>query len=253
MSYFKFGYPTIQSIATASANLTASTTRPLTNLFSGSRSERFEVTIATTTNLIVSYDLGVGVTKSVNFIAIMRAKLLKANNCSTVQIYGNSSAAMPGSPLYSLTLSSATLMGPNDEDYFEVVTETTAFRYWWLALISNGTATTYPVSKVFFGKALDLGREPQLPISILSTRQNAWSRETQHTVSLTFDPVKDTEKETFLNDLMQNADVLPLVALDPSQVALNDTKGMHCKITDHNVEPSYSIDNKITITLEEEI
>ena len=252
MSFFKFGYPTIQNNATASANLTTSITRPLTNLFSGSRSDRFEIATASTTTLTISYDLGASTTKTASFLAIMRAKLLLRNNCATVRLFGDASAVKPGIPITTVTLSS-TLMGPNDEDYFVEFAETAAYRYWWLELVNEGTASKYNCSKVFFGKALDLGREPQLPISILSTRQNAWSRETQHSVNLNFVDVTDAEQETFLNELMEISDVMPVVVLDPNQVALNDSKGMHCKIVDHNIEPRYINKNNITINLEEEI
>lgn len=150
------------------------------------------------------------------------------------------------------TLSTQTLMGPNDEDYWTVFTESAAFRHYWLEFVNEGTASKYNCAKAFFGKALDFGREPQLPISIDQSRQNVWSREAALSTSLNIGPVSDTDRATFL-EVVKDSDVMPVVALDPATYVFNDSKGMHCKITDHNVDPFYGADNDITITLEEEI
>lgn len=158
------------------------------------------------------------------------------------------------SPIVQLdSLSTQTLMGPNDEDYFTVFTESSAFRHWWLELVNEGTASKYNCSKVFFGKALDFGREPQLPISIDQSRQAPWSREAALSTTINLGPISDTNKETFLNEVVKNSDVMPVVALDPAAYVFNDSKGMHCKISDHNVDPYFGADNDISITLEEEI
>lgn len=157
-------------------------------------------------------------------------------------------------PIFTIdTLSATTLMGPNDEDYFTVFTESAAFRHWWLEFVNTGTASNYACSSVFFGKALDFGRDPQLPISIDQSRQAPWSREAALSTTINLGPISDTNKETFLNEVVKNSDVLPIVALDPAAYVFNDSKGMHCKITDHNVEPYFGADNDISITLEEEI
>lgn len=250
MSNFKLGYPAIQKEATATATHTGATDRPFTNLFSGSRSDRTELATATASNLVITYDLGASLTLSVNFIAICRAKLLSSAYCSGVKLFGNSTNVKPGSPLIDITFS--TFMGGNSEDYFQVITETTAYRYWFLEFVNSGTASKYPVSKIFFGKALDLGRDPLLPISLSRTRQNAWSRQAAYSTTLNFDPVTDTLRGQLL-DLIKESDVLPVVALDPASYVFNNTQGLHCKIRDHNIEPFYGSDNKVSISIEEEI
>lgn len=254
MTNFKLGYAALQPYATASANLTPSTSRPLANLFSGSRSNRFEIAAASVTNLVVSYDLGAGVTKSVNFIAIMRAKLLAANFISAVKVYGNSSNSIPGSPLLTATITGS-LMGPNDEDYFSVITETTAYRYWWLEFVNTGTASTYPVSNVLFGKALDFGRDPSKssPPQLDMARNNNYSREATHVVSIKLDAVNDTNKETFLNEVVKYSDIFPVVALDPAQAFLRDMKGLHATLAGHNISTPNLAENDITINLVEQI
>jgi hypothetical protein len=145
----------------------------------------------------------------------------------------------------------ATYNGGNSEDYLTTFTESAAFRHYWLQF-NTESSTKYPVSKAFFGKALDLGRDPLLPISLSRTRQNAWSREAAYSTTLNFNPIADTKREELL-DLIKESDVLPVVALDPSEYVLNDTQGIHCKIRDHNIEPFYGSDNNVAISIEEEI
>jgi hypothetical protein len=142
------------------------------------------------------------------------------------------------------------LMGANQEDYFVEFTESSAFKHFWLELVNEGTATKYNTSKIFFGKALDFGREPTLPISIKSTRRNAWSRETQHSVNINLVGVSDTNKET---EIAKESDVMPMVALDTGELIFHDYKGMHCKLLNHEVTPSALIQNDISLDLEEEI
>jgi len=93
LSNFKLGYATIPQAATATANLTASTTRPIANLHSGSRSDRFELASSSTDTLTVNYDLGASTTKTANFIALMRAKLLHRNDCTGIRLRGSTQSA----------------------------------------------------------------------------------------------------------------------------------------------------------------
>lgn len=495
MSNFKLGSPNIQLNATATANLTASTTRPLTNLFSGSRSDRFELASTSTDTLTINYDLGASTTKTANYLAIMRAKLLHRNDCTGIRLRGSTQSAYTpssisptawfdanrgvtltsgavsqwddqssggtydatqstainrptlsnnavngnrslnfdgsndtlattlavnqtggmyfycvinpsavaatkvlasawsstttncrfemfftatgvvrvnitkdaynhyigrysnagaitagqtvvlgftydgttsatgikiykngtqidtttasagaytvptaGDPLYLgsnngspgtynyigympeaifgqgstlsdpnrqaieayLTtkyittpivqldsLSSTTLMGPNSEDYWTTFTESSAFRHWWLEFVNSGTASKYNCSKLFFGKALDLGKEPEWsnenPLDIGLTRRNVWSREAEHSATLNIGPVSDTNISTFISEIANTADVIPIVALDTSQYVFNQHKGMHCSLINHNIKPSFTTENDLEIELKEQI
>lgn len=93
MSNFKLGFPSIQINSTATANLTASTSRPFTNLYSGAKVDRSELASSTSDSLTISYDLGSGNTKTADFLAISRAKLLKQNGVQGVRVRGASQPA----------------------------------------------------------------------------------------------------------------------------------------------------------------
>lgn len=150
-------------------------------------------------------------------------------------------------------LSTQTLMGPNDEDYFTVFTESAAFRYWWLEFVNEGTASIYACAKAMFGKALDFGREPTAPTQFNLARDAAHSREAAHSIDIKLEAINDTNKETFLTEIAKYSDVLPVVALDPSQLFLKDSKGFHAYLTDHSIEIPNLAENNISMTLKEQI
>jgi hypothetical protein len=145
-----------------------------------------------------------------------------------------------------------TYNGGNSEDYLTTFTESAAYKHYWLQF-NTETTSKFKVAKAFFGKALDLGREPLRPTTLNYTRDQSHNREAAYSVDINLDGVLDTPKEIFLNEVIANCDYQPIVAIDEDDLFLNGTYGFHAKITNHEVTAKNTVENNINFTLEEEI
>lgn len=148
-------------------------------------------------------------------------------------------------------LADATFTGSNAEDYWLEFTESAAYRHYWLELVNENTTTNYKASKIFFGKALDLGREPVYPINISRTKDNPWSRSAAYKADLNFEAISDTKKSELMEVIKEPE--LAVVALDQSDLLFRGALGMHCSIVDNNIDPFYATENDLSITLKENI
>lgn len=107
------------------------------------------------------FDLGDGNTKAVDHLIIARADMLQALSLSgRVDLTGGSDGVTFGTTALSDTsFDTATLYGPRSHDYISELSVSTACRYWKYFVDAN-TTTIFCHSKISFGRALDLGKDP---------------------------------------------------------------------------------------------
>jgi hypothetical protein len=143
-----------------------------------------------------------------------------------------------------------TYNGGQADDYLTTFTESAAYRHYWLQFNTESTSK-FKVSKAFFGKALDLGREPVYPLNISKSKDNPWSRAAAYTADLNFEAVTDSKKSELI-ELIKKPE-LALVALDSEDVLFRGALGIDCSIVENDVEPFYATENDLSITLKENI
>jgi hypothetical protein len=144
----------------------------------------------------------------------------------------------------------ATYNGGQADDYLTTFTESAAFKHYWLQF-NTETTSKFKVAKAFFGKALDLGREPVYPLNISKSKDNPWSRAAAYTADLNFEAVTDSKKSELI-ELIKKPE-LALVALDSEDVLFRGALGIDCSIAENDVEPFYATENDLSITLKENI
>lgn len=171
-------YPDIPQSATRKITYTNSTSEapyddddsPFLNSFRGERYQFWKSDrTATKSEHNGRYDLGSTVTKSVNFCVLSRLDILRALSASTTIDFKlqSSSDDSTYTDRHTITdITTATLKGPWANDYATTFTATSAFRYWRAKFVkSTGSNFDHTIGKVYFGTALDLGRDP-VPVSI---------------------------------------------------------------------------------------
>lgn len=110
-----------------------------------------------------TYDLGVGVTSTANYLYLGRASMLGPAGVTFVFLRANSTdnygTAVNYVTVDSTTLAAANLLGPGRDDVLVSFNESPAWRYWYVNVFSPGNSLI-PHSKQFFGRGLDLGLDP---------------------------------------------------------------------------------------------
>lgn len=131
--------PAAASTVTASAS--AATGYGLANICSGSRGDLFRLATAQSEDLWIEYDLGSGVTKSSNFLAISRAKLLKKAGITKVVLRGSSASITPPQTNLQFWLDAGRNVTYDASTLVSSVTERSANAY----VLTQGTAANKPL------------------------------------------------------------------------------------------------------------
>jgi hypothetical protein len=154
-------YPDIPyNAVTITPSATTDTAQNEFNLTAGPRSNGFALASAGTT-LTLDFDLGAGFAteqNTVNYVILARADKLQAGAMSQLLIRSSSNGSVWTTRITQSSFSSATLYGPRSDDYIQLITATSAFRYWRADYTT--TSSKLPHSKLYFGTYFDWGREP---------------------------------------------------------------------------------------------
>lgn len=180
------GIPTVLT-ASASAGLPVDLTYPLTNLFGGNRTDISRLASAASGDSRILIDLGATATGAANFLYLARANLLQFGTVGTVTLKGsNTNSYATATTVHTVSsFTSATLYGPDNEDYLATFAASTAYRYWWLNYNAT-SATKFPHAKAFFGQYLDVGNDPKGPATITRSRPTGGRRKALYTFTLQY-------------------------------------------------------------------
>ena len=150
------------------------------------------------------------------------------------------------------SLSSSDLAGPNDKDYIYYNATSATDEYWRLYMVDSA-ASTPEVGKVFFGKALDIGRDPST-VEIKVIRENQALKKPIHEIRLGYKDISYANTKTFLDEVGEISDYHPIVVFTATnhQVLLNN-KVMLCRIRPGSLNTPQEITarNNISFVLEE--
>lgn len=238
---------------TASVTGTASTMYPLENLFAGNRTDLFRLNTAASSPIVVSFDLGAGVTKAANFLYIGSASLLKNNGVTAVRLVGSSTNSIgAGTTILNLTsFSSQALYGPDSNDLIQKFTTSTAYRYWFVEYTTSGTSKI-PHSKLFFGSYFDVGLDPNGPATIARIKQGGAQRRPTYSFDITWNGVSYTKAVQMYLNFYRKKRFSPIVLFtDTWHDMLMDNRVLFCRITNMSMPPRVTDFCDVTATFEE--
>lgn len=136
------------------------------NLHHGPRFLRGKEASENASSVTITYDLGSGVTKAADHLIIARADLLQAQGISAVYLKaGSTSTYGSATEIYAdASFASATLYGPQSNDYLATFAESSVYRYWFIEYVKSGSCDIEH-SKTYFGKAFDFGIDADFTMS----------------------------------------------------------------------------------------
>lgn len=246
----KIGFPDIPfNAATITPSVAYATANPVTNLVNGSRASIAELATSQTGTHTITFDLGSGVTQSCDYFALINAKILKSSGVTSVVLKG--SDGVTPATIATITLSSATLVGGQGLDYITTFATTTAYRYWIVEFTSVATSKR-PVSKIYLGTLLDLGRDPQLERSANSKKKDDKGIYEAIELSLNYKGISTTNRQTFETKIGAYSDVndILLHANSYTNVQLGNSL-LTAEILDYEFTSMGAKQNDLSISLRE--
>jgi hypothetical protein len=242
----RIGIPTIPLAATGvgifidagTASTGAATGFPVEHLFGGTKTDLFK-RANNYTNVLLGFPLSSALTA--DFAYVGGAHLLQQGGCTRFIIsrnssntYGTSTFVVDENPF-----NSSDLVGPGGDDYIKVFTETAAFQYWWCNLLGAVTSF-YPFSKLFFGKSLDLDRDPDEDGGFVTTRTRpvGGQRRAAYAFDVTWSGVSYAKAVQFYQQVVLRRRYQPVVLYTTDyHELLNNARCVLCRVTEASMPP----------------
>lgn len=217
MTNLLIGYPQITTSATVTTSSAFATAKPKERAIYGSRSEGVELAAAAT-SMWMKFDLGSSQTKTIDFLYVARAKLLKSR-LSTRLLLEGSTDDISYSDVCGVDggFQSLALYGPRSEDaiFTEALGNSTdgtlpaspSCRYWrfWGAGAAD-PSELYQFSKVIFGQWFDMGREPRSDMNV-SLERSPWNRDGRLVFNMRWEGISKATKDSFVSTFVKEAGV----------------------------------------------
>lgn len=225
---------------------------PVENLFGGNRADTFRMTNPYS-NLLLAFTLPSALTA--DFLYLANTDVLKAGGATRLILAHHTSASYASSTReFDLNpLSGETLYGPESKDLIYTFTETVSRQYWWVNTLGASTCL-YPMTKLFFGKSFDMGRDPDADggLVIRRDRPTALRKRAAYSFDVTWSGVSYTKAVSFYQDFVLKRRFQPVVLYTLSyHEVLNNHRAVLCRLLDSTMPPIVTDTNKITATFEE--
>ena len=208
-------------------------TFPIGNALSGARHRHYR-TDAQVTSTDIDIDLGSTGQTNPDYFIIARADFLKRGDSSdpVFTLEGDDNSSFTSPETSALTVTSAQLKGPHNEDIIKETSFTTSYRYWRLNIASTATIQ-HEISKIYFGNWLDLGRDPSYAPQIEFGEWSHTRRRRARTISLFFRGITTANRLLFETKVVANKDVHPLFLYDPNDYLFDGLQLIHCELLSH--------------------
>ncbi len=233
---------------------TADSSYPITNLFGGNKAQIFKRSAGGTGNEHLSFDVG-SPTMASNFLFIAKANLLKSSGVTSITLSGGATNGFgSSSTVYTdASFASASLVGPQSEDYIHTFATSTAYRYWFMNYNSPSLSSKLPHSKLFFGSYFDPGRDPtQRNKSYTVMRTRGSQRRTINKFSLSWEGVSEAKAVEFHNLCSVTRRYNSFVLFTNSYHGiLNGWQCFFCRVLSFTAPPVITDVNNIQMEVEE--
>lgn len=155
-------------------------------------------------------------------------------------------------PLADIDLQNATLTGGQGKDYIETFTESAAFRYWIAQFITNTASSKRPLGKLYFGKLLDLNRDPQLGSIAQTSHYQDKAMHEKKLLSLEYQGISATKKQELEEKILQYRDTNEvLLHTTTYDTPLLNTDLLSVKVNSANTTTRGARQNDIRLEVEE--
>lgn len=246
------GYPHIPFFGSLIANTTADGGYNAENAITGTRSDHFR-TLAAVNRSQLDFDYGSAIAP--DFVALARADLIRYSDSadSTLSLIGSNDSGFSSPATYALPLSVSALAGPGLEDVIVYPTGATSKRFWRFQ-VDTTASFKHRYSKVYFGNAFDLGRDPVSPKKIIRYPYSNSAKNPRYRFNFSWKGITNTIRTSFDANIYQYKDVTPIFLFTTNyHDLLNEHLVIHCKITSVKWTTQYLGTNNLDIEFEETI
>lgn len=147
----------IQASNTFSGATNETRNHPGLNATRGARWQNWQAPDSNTTRMI-TYDMGPYNTKTINYVVCSRLDLLRAKATTmSLTVRRSTDDISYADEINHADIDALTLYGPNSNDYVELISTSSAYRYWQTTFIAGAAFTDAVIGKYYIGNSLDMG------------------------------------------------------------------------------------------------
>lgn len=244
----------------------------LNNIGNVVHGERYLVSTATPASggaITTEWDLGSSTTSTIDYLIIARAKDLREQGTSSITL-DSSTTGLGGAYTNRYTdaaFQTATLYGPNSNDYLATGLALSAFRCWRFGILGGPADALTPrtICKLYFGNAFDFGIAPAsfnfkrdvLESSNFETSSGASDlqrmRDPIYTFNYTFEGMTDAKIASFYDTILRysHRHRYFLYTATANHEVLNNLRVLHCKLISHSHDQIKQNWNLLSLTFEQ--
>ena len=262
-------YPDIPWRAVARAqSVTYTTLNNIGNTIFGERYLTSSATPGTAGAINIDWDLGSGVTSTIDYLIIARAKDLRDQGTTTITL--DSSTTLAGAYTNRYTdsaFASATLYGPQSNDYLATGLALSAFRAWRFGINGGPDTSAQPrtICKAYFGNAFDFGIAPASwsfkrgPLSDPNFSTSSGASDLRriddlaYTFTYEFRGMTDAKIATFYDTILRYSHRHRYFLYTTNSVheVLNNLRVLHCRLVSHQHDQVKQNWNTLSLTFEQ--
>lgn len=155
-------------------------------------------------------------------------------------------------PIADIDLQNVDLTGGQNKDYITTFTESAAYRYYIAQFITNTASSKRELSKLYFGKLFDMGRDPQLGASGSSNYHQDKGMHHYKSLTMNYRGVTTTKRQEFESKIGQYKDTNEILLHTTSYDApLLNTDLLSVQIRNAVFQMLGASQNDLNITVEE--
>lgn len=245
------GYPDIPFLGTMFTEPASETGYDAEYAITGERGNYY-IALSSVSSSIFEFDMGAATTRTPEYMALMRADLMRRHDSAdcTWSVVGSAASNFASPVTASGTFAIADLLGPRDEDYLTSLVGLSAKRYWRFQV--NSTASfKHQLSKVYFGNWFDFGRDPIFPADKAIEYKTDGDRAPRYILRLDWLGITNTVRNDFISKILKWRDVNPILLNDTSGKILDGNRLLHCIITECTFTPRGVNYSDVSLGLEE--
>lgn len=254
-------YPQIWVDGTLSISSSAASGYPKENVTAGSR-RRSTRLAAAASGLTVTVDLGAAAAKTIQYIIVSRADILKNQGCTIAAVEASSDNFVANFNSVGGTsgnFQSKTFYGPRSEDViftsalnsdYGSLSYTGTYRYWRISF--QGATVAWQANKIYLGSWFDMGRDPvSSQVSRVATSRA--DRASRYVFTFEWEGLSDQTKEYFTFYIADKPYDGVFLHTQSYHDILLGYRLLHCRLVEHSWSQSFTGTNNLSATFEEMI
>lgn len=256
-----FAYPQIWVDGTLSISASAATGYPKENVTAGPRRRSTRLATAAS-GLTISVDLGSALQKTIQYVIVSRADILKNQGCTIAAVEASSDNFVANFNSVGGTsgnFQSKTFYGPRSEDVlftssinsdYGALSYTGTYRYWRISF--QGATVAWQANKVYLGSWFDMGRDPT-SVRVEKRVTSLQDRDSRYVFTFDWEGLTDQTKEYFTFYIADKPYDGVFLYTSSYHDLLLGHRLLHCRLVEHRWSQSFTGANNLSATFEEMI